>query len=38
MAAGCRHTVIAETKLQMIEVQLGRNISAADKHKYELNE
>ena len=37
MAAGCRHTVIAETKLQMIEVQLGRNISAADKHKYELN-
>ena len=38
MAAGCRHTVIAETKLQMIEVQLGRNISAADKHKYEFNE
>ena len=31
MAAGCRHTVIAETKLQMIEVQLGRDISAADK-------
>ena len=26
MAAGCRHTVIAETKLQMIEVQLGRNM------------
>lgn len=38
MAAGCRHTVIAETKLQMIEVQLGRDISAADKHKYELDE
>ena len=38
MAAGCRHTVIAETKLQMIEVQLGKDISAADKHKYELDE
>ena len=38
MAAGCRHTVIADTKLQMIEVQLGKNISAADKHKYELDE
>ena len=38
MAAGCRHTVIAETKLQMIEVQLGKDILAADKHKYELDE
>jgi len=38
MAAGCRHTVIAETKLQMIEVQLGKDISAADKHKYEFDE
>ena len=38
MAAGCRHTVIAETKLQMIEVQLGKDISTADKHKYELDE
>ena len=38
MAAGCRHTVIAETKIQMIEVQLGKDISAADKHKYEFDE
>ena len=38
MAAGCRHTVIAETELQMIEVQLGKDISAADKHKYEFDE
>ena len=38
MAAGCKHTVIAETKLQMIEVQLGKDITAADKHKYELDE
>ena len=36
MAAGCKHTVIAETELQMIEVQLGKDISVADKHKYEL--
>ncbi len=36
MAAGCRHTVIAETELQLIEVQLGAGISVSDKHKYEL--
>ena len=36
MAAGCKHTVIAETELQMIEVQLGEDISVFDKHKYEL--
>lgn len=36
MAAGCKHTVMADTELQMIEVQLGRDISVADKHKYEL--
>ena len=36
MAAGCKHTVIAETELQLIEVQLGREISVSDKHKYEL--
>lgn len=38
MAAGCRHTVVAETELQLIEVQLGEEISVADKHKYELNQ
>ena len=36
MAAGCKHTVIADTKLQLIEVQLGKDISVNDKHKYEL--
>lgn len=36
MAAGCKHTVIADTKLQLIEVQLGSEISVNDKHKYEL--
>lgn len=36
MAVGCRHTVIAETELKLIEVQLGKDISADDKQKYEL--
>ena len=36
MAAGCRHTIIADTNLQVIEVQLGKEISVHDKHKYEL--
>lgn len=36
MEAGCKHTVIADTKLQLIEVQLGNDISVNDKHKYEL--
>lgn len=37
MEAGCRHTVIAETELQMIEVQLGTDIDVQDKRKYELD-
>lgn len=36
MCAGCRHTVIADTELKLIEVQLGQDISVADKQKYEL--
>ena len=36
MSAGCRHTIIADTELQLIEVQLGDEISVEDKHKYEL--
>lgn len=28
MSAGCRHTVIAETELKLIEVQLGKEIDA----------
>lgn len=35
--AGCRHTVIAETALKLVEIQLGKEISASDKKKYELN-
>lgn len=34
MPAGCRHTVVAETALELIEVQLGREISVQDKEKY----
>ena len=37
MPAGSKHTVIAGDKgLQLIEVQLGREISVEDKRKYEL--
>lgn len=38
MAAGCKHTVIAgKDGLQLIEVQLGKEISASDKTKYTLD-
>ena len=37
MDAGCKHTIISDTELQIIEVQLGKEISVKDKHKYELN-
>ena len=36
MKAGCRHTVIAETELKLIEVQLGKDISVHDKEKHVL--
>lgn len=36
MKAGCKHTVIAETELKMIEVQIGSEISVDDKQKFEL--
>lgn len=35
MGAGCRHTVIADTELKLIEVQLGKEISVEDKQKFE---
>ena len=38
MQAGCRHTVIADTELKIMEVQLGRDISVHDKQKHELEE
>jgi mannose-1-phosphate guanylyltransferase len=36
MEAGCRHTVVAESELKLIEIQLGEEISVSDKKKYEL--
>lgn len=36
MQAGCRHTVFAETELQLIEVQLGEDINVQDKQKFPL--
>ncbi len=34
IAAGCKHTVKANTELDIIEVQLGESISVDDKKKY----
>lgn len=34
--AGCKHTIIAETDLKIIEVQIGKEISVHDKEKFEL--
>lgn len=36
MSAGCRHTVLAETELKLIEVQLGTDINVHDKQKFAL--
>ena len=37
MEAGCKHMVMADTELKLIEVQLGKDISVEDKTKYELD-
>lgn len=34
--AGSRHTIIADTDLKLIEVQVGQDIDVRDKKKYEL--
>lgn len=34
--AGCKHTIIADTELNIIEVQLGQEINVHDKQKFEL--
>lgn len=36
MQAGCKHTIIAETELKLIEIQLGKDISVDDKRKHEV--
>ncbi len=37
MRAGCCHTILAETELKVIEVQIGKEISVYDKCKFELD-
>lgn len=36
MPIGCKHTVVAETELKIMEVQLGKEISVHDKVKCEI--
>lgn len=36
MPKGCKHTVVAETELKIMEVQMGNDIDVADKIKHEL--
>ena len=36
MARGCKHTIVAETELKLIEVQLGEEINVNDKKKFDL--
>ena len=38
MSAGCKHTIHAETEMQIIEVQLGSEIDAADKTVYNIKD
>lgn len=38
MPSGCKHTIIADTKVEVIEVQLGEELSIRDKIKYNLEE
>ena len=35
--AGCKHTVMADSDLHLIEVQIGKDISVADKETYPLD-
>lgn len=37
MPAGSKHTIIADTELHVIEVQLGKDISVLDKKKFDLS-
>ena len=36
MAAGCRHTIIAESELTVLEAQIGDDITVSDKKKYDM--
>lgn len=34
MQAGCRHTIVAESELKVIEIQIGKDINIHDKQKF----
>lgn len=36
LPVGCKHTILADTEIKLIEVQIGSDISVQDKQKYEL--
>ena len=36
IAAGCKHTVIAETDLDIVEVQIGETLSVEEKEQYDF--
>jgi mannose-1-phosphate guanylyltransferase len=38
MAAGCKHTIIANSDLTILETQIGETISKSDKEKFEFND
>lgn len=38
MPAGCKHTIIAETSVQLIEVQMGKELNVEDKITFNLPE
>ena len=38
MTAGTKHMISADTQLQLIEVQIGEDISVQDKVKYDIND
>ncbi|MCR5720227.1 MAG: cupin domain-containing protein [Lachnospiraceae bacterium] len=37
MPIGCKHTIIADTRLTLTEVQIGKDISVDDKIKYDID-
>jgi mannose-1-phosphate guanylyltransferase len=38
LPVGCKHTVMADSELEIIEVQIGKDISVEDKKKFEWKE
>lgn len=36
LPAGCKHTILADTEIKLIEVQIGKEISVHDKQKHEF--